>query len=299
MKYIGFIYFFMSVLVLSAQQSTARVVDEKGTVLLLGPTTKADLQTAEFPWFEKNQETYLTNTAVITQLAKELPNYTIKVFYGTWCGDSKREVPRFYKVLEEASFPIAQLELIAVDRKATAYKQAPNGEEKGWRIHRVPTVVVLKDGKEVGRIVEYPKQDFERDMLKLVQGETYRPNYRVANYLYSLLESSTWSELKNQKAQLMASFVEHAKGSKELNTLGYKLWRSGAMDKALFVFELNAGMYANNAYILESLASLQKELKLYTAALETYKKALQLQPKNNELQKEIREVSEVIKKSNP
>ena len=34
------------------------------------------------------------------------------------------------------------------------YKQGPNGEEKGEKIHRVPIFIINRDGKESARIVE-------------------------------------------------------------------------------------------------------------------------------------------------
>ncbi len=33
---------------------------------------------------------------------------------GTWCGDSKRETPRFYKILDETGFNQNNFELITV-----------------------------------------------------------------------------------------------------------------------------------------------------------------------------------------
>ena len=50
---------------------------------------------------------------------------------GTWCGDSKREVPRFYKILDEMGVKEQDIQLYNLDNRGDAYKQSPGGEEKG------------------------------------------------------------------------------------------------------------------------------------------------------------------------
>ena len=45
---------------------------------------------------------------------------------GTWCGDSKRETPRFFKILELADFEMTNFELVTVNRSKKTpdtYKQ--------------------------------------------------------------------------------------------------------------------------------------------------------------------------------
>ena len=70
------------------------------------------------------------------------------------------------KILDEVKFPENRLTIIAVNRK----KEAPNGEEGLYNIQRVPTIIVKKYGKEIGRIIEYPKSGFlERDLLDIIK----------------------------------------------------------------------------------------------------------------------------------
>ena len=85
---------------------------------------------------------------------------------GTWCEDSHREVPRFFKILEAVGHPESKLTMIAVNRK----KEAPNGEEGPLNIQRVPTIIVQKYGKEIGRIIESPSTGYlERDLLEILK----------------------------------------------------------------------------------------------------------------------------------
>jgi thiol-disulfide isomerase/thioredoxin len=92
---------------------------------------------------------------------------------GTWCGDSRRETPRFYKILEETNFDENYFELITVNRS----KKTPDNLQEGFNIIRVPTFIFYKEGKEVGRYVEYPRETLEKDILKIVTGQAYKHSY--------------------------------------------------------------------------------------------------------------------------
>jgi len=157
------------------------VVDDKGKEKLLGKINREGLTSNSFKnWFDKNYDNYTPNEELINALGNSLNNYTIKLFLGTWCGGSKREVPRFYKVLDVASFPENQLEVIAVDRTPEAYKKSPTGEEKGLNIQKVPTFIFYKNGKEINRIVESPQATLEQDIKAIIDGK-YTPKYAKTN----------------------------------------------------------------------------------------------------------------------
>lgn len=250
----------------------------KGKLMLLGKTDKKTFDKQGFTWFQKKYEAYITNDKIVNKLKTSLKNYSIKAFYGSWCGDSKRELPKFYKVIDQANFDKNQLEMIAVDKRPEAHKASPNGEEKGLNIHRVPTFIFYKNNKEVGRIVEYPKQDFERDLLTITNGEKYTPQYVVAEHLNKLMIDKTLDELKKNEKELIASLVEFTKGSRELNTFGYKLLRSKNISKAFFVFELNTKMYPYKYNVFDSLGEAYYTIKNYNQSLINYDKVLQLKP---------------------
>ncbi len=267
--------------------------DKKGNELLLGKISKTDLTKNTFnTWFSKNHDDYLANKSIAKQLKDSLNQYEIKAFLGTWCGDSKLEVPRFYKVLETAKFPEKQLQVIAVNKTKDAYKQSPNGEEKGLNIHRVPTFIFYKNGKEVNRIVEHPKETFERDILNIVTKNKYTPNYMAANYINYLLNSKTLDSLKLQESVLVSRLAEFVKGSRELNTFGYSLLRSNQTEKALYIFDLNTKIFPYKYNVYDSLGEAYFETKKYTEALKSYYKVLSLKPDDKNALKMI----ETIKK---
>ena len=141
---------------------------------LVGIIQKADFDQQPYSkWFQRHNDSYSVDKKTAKKLKKALKKVTIKAFMGTWCGDSKRETPRFYKVLKAAKFKLSNLEMIAVNRG----KKTPDNLQKGLNIFRVPTFIFLKNGKEIGRYVEYPRVSLEKDILAIVTGKTYKHSY--------------------------------------------------------------------------------------------------------------------------
>lgn len=143
------------------------------TDMLLGKIEWTQLQDGEYgKWFNPNFKSYEVDMASIPEIKKLMDDVEVTTFMGTWCHDSKRDTPRFYKIMKAADVPDQNLELVAVDYKKTT----PKGLEKGMNIERVPTFIFKKDGKELGRIVEHSVESLEKDMLKILRGEDYTPS---------------------------------------------------------------------------------------------------------------------------
>jgi thiol-disulfide isomerase/thioredoxin len=118
-------------------------------------------------------ESYKTDESTVNALKKELKGIKIRAFMGTWCGDSKRETPHFYKILEETNYNLNNLELVTVNRS----KKTPDNLQEGYNIKKVPTFIFYKGDKEIGRYVEYARESLEKDLLKIVSGENYKHSY--------------------------------------------------------------------------------------------------------------------------
>jgi thiol-disulfide isomerase/thioredoxin len=141
---------------------------------LNGIANKESFQDDPFKrWFNSRQAEYTSDKETIAKLTDALKGHTIKGFMGTWCGDSRRETPRFYKILKQAGFDEKYFELITVNRS----KKTPDNLQEGFNIIRVPTFIFYKEGKEVGRYVEYPRETLEKDILKIVTGQAYKHSY--------------------------------------------------------------------------------------------------------------------------
>lgn len=162
----------------SAQDLHQEVVTEGGQQFLLGPITKDLLNQPPYSdWYEQNYAAYEPESATTTEIKEMIKKHHVLIFLGTWCGDSKREVPRFLKIMDMADLSEDRLKIIAVDRREPNIKKSPTGEHWGLQIKRVPTFIFLKDGKEVNRIVESPRITLESDILEILKGSDYEPNY--------------------------------------------------------------------------------------------------------------------------
>ncbi|MBG7629635.1 MAG: thioredoxin family protein [Bacteroidetes bacterium] len=173
MKRILFCLFTIVALNCVAQQfETTAVLDAEGN--LVGIATKDDFLEAPFnEWFSFNYDNYEVNEDIAKELDPLLKDFTIKAFMGTWCSDSQDQTPVFYKILDGANFDYDNLELVTLNED----KKTPDNLQKGYHIERVPTFIFFKNGIEMGRFVEYPRETVEDDMLKIVSGEPYKHSY--------------------------------------------------------------------------------------------------------------------------
>ena len=143
---------------------------------LIGFLKKEDFLQGKYKsWFEEGYNTYKPKKSVVKKIKKELDGIDIKAFFGTWCHDSHRELPRFFKALELAGFDFdAHFEMIGLTRG----KKTPNNLQKVFDIKNTPTFIVYKDGKEIGRYVEHPRQSLEKDILKIIKEKPYKHAYQ-------------------------------------------------------------------------------------------------------------------------
>ncbi len=163
---------------LSAQQINQEIKVNDQHPFLVGEIDREGLNANSYQnWYRTNHKSYEVNTEIVTEIKTELAQYKILLFMGTWCGDSKREVPRFIKTLEAANFPMENLKIVAVDRRKEQYKKSPTGEEWGLSIKRVPTFIFYKNGKETNRIIESPITSLEADIKAIITSAEYTPNY--------------------------------------------------------------------------------------------------------------------------
>lgn len=140
--------------------------DKDGSKMLLGVIKSTDLsKDAAFLWFKENQKLGRTDPfAKIVFKDKASDNdLRLLVFGGTWCEDTKNLLPIFYRLVEESGFPEKKIRLIAVNRE----KEDPSGIAEKNGIAHVPTFIVLRKDKEIGRIVEYGSTgNFEKELAE-------------------------------------------------------------------------------------------------------------------------------------
>ena len=118
-------------------------------------------------WYIGGREEYKPDGAVIEKLVPAIGDeLSILVVIGTWCPDSRREVPRFMKIVDQTGFPAERMTFVGVDIS----KLAPVGGYDTLNIERVPTFIFLKNKVEAGRIIETPVTSLEQDMMNILTG---------------------------------------------------------------------------------------------------------------------------------
>jgi thiol-disulfide isomerase/thioredoxin len=137
-----------------AQTSTEVSHDASGHKVLKGFIDQKQLTSdTAFNWYAQNLNGFTPNNDVIKNYASNKDSVNIIVFGGTWCGDTQHILPKFYATADAAGIPANHITLIGVDQdKKTLFNLA-----EAFNITNVPTFIVMKNGKEIGRVVEYGK----------------------------------------------------------------------------------------------------------------------------------------------
>lgn len=129
--------------------------DEKtGTKVLKGLLHRSDIESdTSFKWFKDNMKYGQADASAVAAFQKNASKFQIIVFGGTWCEDTQNLLPVFYRLIDKSGYPDSSVTLIGVDRPKTTLDNL----HKAFNIIDVPTFIVMHDGKEIGRVVEYGK----------------------------------------------------------------------------------------------------------------------------------------------
>jgi thiol-disulfide isomerase/thioredoxin len=152
--------------VISMAQHLNVVVNDtvKNRPVLVDFIDRQGLQTGEFAeWYAREYSAYIPDFGIVGQLKTALSDIQIIIVLATWCGDSKEQVPRFLKVLDQSGFETERCTIIGVDSQ----KLARDLDVSVYDIDRVPTFIFYRNEVEIGRIIETPKNTLENDMLKI------------------------------------------------------------------------------------------------------------------------------------
>ena len=259
---------------------------------LLGVIKSADLEADPYAeWYIKNYKEYVPKAEVVEKLKKQkLNKYKIKILLGTWCGDSKREVPRMTKLLDQLSFSEANLELIGLSDSSAFYKRGPNHEEVGLGIYRVPTFIIYENNKEIGRINEYPAETLERDLLKIFTKSPYTPNYASYEVLLEWQKQGLLTDDNINIRGLSGQLRSLLSYEGELNAAGNVFLRRGDVKEAITIFRVNLTLYPESAKCFDRLGAAYLAGGFKEKALMAYEGALKLDPTNEAVLKQVEEL---------
>src|SRR5450756_704998 len=146
--------------------SYRNTVESQGTEIVVGKFTRSLLESdSSFSWYRRNYDAFTPDSASIAYLSNAAHNVHFIVIGGTWCGDTKRELPQFFKTVSLSDIPESNIELYGVDRS----KKSNDGLTAQYGFTRVPTFILYSDGKEIGRIVESTKHGMKFDLAGLLK----------------------------------------------------------------------------------------------------------------------------------
>lgn len=281
---------------LQSQTLNHEVTYAEGRKMLLGKCNREGLNKEAYKeWFDKNYEAHAIDAAVLEKCKDKLDGIEIQIFMGTWCGDSRREVPRFYKVMDELGVGEDQISLINLNRGAEKTKQSPTHEEVGKLIHRVPTFIVMKEGKEIGRIVETPVTSFEIDLAQILHGFPSAPNYKVVMRLNKLLDEKNIPTDRKELIEIARAVQHDSWNDGELNTFGYVLMAAGDIDRAIAVFTINTMLHRNVPNVWDSLGEAYEKAERLPDALKMYEAVVKLDPDNEHALEKIASLKASLK----
>jgi len=135
--------------------------------VMVGEMTRQEIEAALPDWVEE-QILSRPDAESTASLVGALQGAEVTVLLGTWCSDSRRELARLWRALDEVgALHPDQLRYIGVDREM----KEPSQWVAGSDLQLVPTFIVRRREQELGRIVESSPQGIEIDLLALLRGE--------------------------------------------------------------------------------------------------------------------------------
>lgn len=154
----------LSAQIVSAQTEVTR--EANGTKIVKGFLTRQELATdSAFTWYAENQKGYIPDQNALQLLKSNRDSINIVAFGGTWCGDTKYILPKFFVLADAAGLSQDRVTLIGVDRS----KKTIQHLSEAFGITNVPTIIIMKNGKEVGRVVEYGHTGlFDKDLAEIL-----------------------------------------------------------------------------------------------------------------------------------
>ena len=145
---------FFAVLMLSLN-----VIAAPESVQHLGGISKQTLF-LKHPSFEESFNQY-----EVREVAEKIPtDVSVLIFFGTWCHDSQREVPRMLKILEAVGLPEDHIKMVTLDFSKTD----PGGLAVANGVEFTPTFIFFRQQDEIGRIIERPAKTLEEAMVELL-----------------------------------------------------------------------------------------------------------------------------------
>jgi thiol-disulfide isomerase/thioredoxin len=118
----------------------------KAKPFLLGTQSAAALGEHDTA-YARSAADYTPSAPILSELRQAGGNVRVEVYFGSWCPACKQMVPRIMRVAEELEAAGIDWEFYGLPRP---FNDEPRAKERG--VTAVPTGIVYRDGKELGRL---------------------------------------------------------------------------------------------------------------------------------------------------
>ncbi len=140
------------------------VIHRNNTSIIVGEFPVTLLESENFKWYIDGYSKYvIDDSASLNMVKSKVGKFNVLVFIGTWCPDSREHFPRFMKIMDEAGVSRKHIKVIGLDRDKKL-----KGLTDKYDISRVPTFIFFENDKEIGRIVEHPRETLIKHIAKIL-----------------------------------------------------------------------------------------------------------------------------------
>ncbi len=151
--------------IIYSQEDSSTEKEKAQPEIQAGKCERKALQQGDFgKHFLEQYQNYEPDIDILNKLKNRIYNYSITIVLGTWCRDSKEQVPRFFKILDNINYNTNDVKIICIDRS----KKAGDTDISDLNIERVPTFIFYENNLEKGRIIETPQETLEKDIQKII-----------------------------------------------------------------------------------------------------------------------------------
>lgn len=133
---------------------------------LVGDMSYAELRDAK-PDYVHAAKNYTPDAMAVAALSKVETDTQIELFFGSWCSHCQHWVPRLMRVLDDAKNPHITVNVHAMSED----QSQPEDSIRKYNASKTPTIVVVQNGNELGRIEEEPLVSMEADLVRILKAK--------------------------------------------------------------------------------------------------------------------------------
>ncbi|SHM58543.1 thioredoxin family protein [Chitinophaga sp. CF418] len=123
---------------------------------------KTLMNDSAFAWFYTGVNGYQPNDNMLNYIKDNRGKFNVVAVVGTWEDQSRQLLPALYKIMILGGSPEEQVLTYGADEKLNS--DAP----QDYKVKQLPTFILFREGKEIGRVSGEVGESLESDMAKIL-----------------------------------------------------------------------------------------------------------------------------------